>query len=86
MLVSLSCDVRSQRFSYARFKHEPTVFVSKEFTVSELYRSSRYLKDTLAYLSDNHELFVSIIDNEKTAHNVICTRINCSLLYPQSCR
>ena len=86
MLVSLSCDVRSQRFSYARFKHEPKVFVSKEYTVSELYRSSRYLKDTLAYLSDNDELFVSIIDNEKAAHNVICTTINCSLLYPRSCR
>ena len=83
MWVSLSCDVRSQPFSYARFKHEPAVFVSKEFTFSELYRSSRYLKDTLAYLSDNDELFVSIIDNEKAAHNVIC---NCSLLYPRSCR
>ena len=86
MWVSLSCDVRSQPFSYARFKHEPAVFVSKEFTVSELYRSSRFIKDTLAYLSDNDEFFVSIIDNEKAAHNVICTRINCSLLYPRSCR
>ena len=43
------------------FKHEPAVFVSKEFTVSELYRSSPYIKDTLAYLSDNDELFVSIL-------------------------
>ena len=59
MLVSLSCDVNSQPFSYARFKHEPRVFVSKEFTVSELYRSSRYLKDTLVYFSDNNKLFVS---------------------------
>ena len=86
MWVSLSCDVRSQLFSYARFKHEPAVFFSKQFTVSELYRSSPYIKDTLAYLSDNDEFFVSIIDNEKAAHNVICTRINCSLLYPRSCR
>ena len=56
--------------------------MSKEFTVSELYRRSHYIKDTLAYLSDNNELFVGIIDNEKADHNVICTRINCSLLYP----
>ena len=55
-------------------------FLSKQFTVSEVYRSSLYVKDTLAYLSDNDELFVSIIDN------VICTRINCSSLYPRSCR
>ena len=45
-----------------------------------------YVKDSLEHLSDNDELFVSIIDNEKAAHNVICTRINCSLLYPRSCR
>ena len=61
MWVSLSCDVRSQPFSYACFKHEPAVFVSKEFTVSELYRNSQYIKDTLAYLIDNDELFVGII-------------------------
>ena len=60
--------------------------MSKEFTVSELYRRSHYIKDTLAYLSDNNELFVGIIDNEKADHNVICTRIICSLLYPRSCR
>ena len=86
MWVRLSCDVRSQPFSYAHFKHEPVVFVNKEFTVSELYRNSQYIKDILAYLSDNDEFFVSIIDNEKAAHNVICTRINCSLLYPRSCQ
>ena len=60
--------------------------MSKESRCFRVDETLDYVKDSLEHLSDNDELFVSIIDNEKAAHNVICTRINCSLLYPRSCR
>ena len=41
--------------------------MSKEFTVSELYRSSRYIKDTLAYLSDNDVLDAKEINDTQSA-------------------
>ena len=37
-------------------------------------------KDTLDYLSDNDEIFVSNLGYIKAASNVIFDRINCSLL------
>ena len=51
----------------------------KNITVSDFIETLDYQKDTLAFLSDNDELFVSNLEYKKAAPNSIFDRINCFL-------
>ena len=69
MWVSLSGASRSQPFLMLVFKVNLQFMWQKNITVLEFIETLDYQKDTLAFLSDNDELFVSN-RNYKAAPNM----------------